>query len=242
MDLIKATLRIYRFALLQSAALLRKNWKVVFAPLVYGALLGAAGALLSPFGLIGGLLLVLAGDACMSSGLHIVENIVKAGRANFHDALSGFGVYLLEIVQISFILWVPLTLLSRTLGSTPNGALVLLFIEVLLYVFLNAVPELMYQSRTSGLELLSGSGRFIMENWVEWLAPNLAFLAAGYFILKRFSTVVQHLPFPAGALIVASVSGAALAYLMIFRGVLFAELNGTTRRSRVYRYKTSHWD
>jgi len=243
MDLVKATLWIYRYALLQSLRLLKKNWRVIFAPLAYGTVLWMGGALLTPFGMIGGLLLVLISDACMSSGLHLIENIVKTGKASFQDGMRGFGVHLWEIVQISFILWVPLTLASRTLGSTPNGPLLLLFIQLLIYIFLNAVPELMYQSHASGIELLPASGRFILENWLEWLAPNLVVLAAGYLLVEGFLTIVQPLPSPVATFLVLSVSGGALMVLMIFRGILFAELDGTTRRSRVYRYKTktNHW-
>jgi hypothetical protein len=241
MDLLQATLSIYRFAVLQSADRLRKNWAVIFAPLGYGIILSISSALLAPFGIIGGLLLILASDACMSSGLHLIENIVNNGRANLQDGLRGFGVHLWEIVQISFILWVPLTLASRALGPTPNGPLLLLFIQILLYIFLNAVPELMYQSRAQGIELLPASFHFIMENWLEWLAPNLAVLAVGYFLVEGLSTLVEPLPFPVATFIVLSVSGGALMYWMIFRGILFAELNGTTRRSRVYRYKTDRW-
>lgn len=244
MDLVKATLWIYRYALLQSVRLLKQNWGVVFAPLAYGTVLWMAGALAAPFGMIGGLLLVLAGDACMSSGLHLVENIVKAGKANFQDGVRGFGVHLWEIVQISFILWVPWTLASRTLGMTPNGALLLLFLQILVYIFLNAVPELMYQSQASGIDLLPASGRFIMENWLEWLAPNVAVLALGYLVVEGVLAVAQPLPFPIAPLLALSVSGGFVMALMIFRGILFSELDRTTRRSRVYRYKTktNHWE
>jgi len=244
MDLVKATLWIYRYALRQSLGLFKKNWRVIFAPLAYGTVLWMGGALLTPFGMIGGLLLVLAGDACMSSGLHLIENIVKTGKASFQDGIRGFGVHLWEIVQISFILWVPLMLLSRTLESTPNGPLLLLFIQLLIYIFLNALPELMYQSRAQGIELLPASGRFILENWLEWLTPNLVILAAGYLLVVGFLTIVQPLPSPVVTFLALSVSGGALMVLMIFRGILFAELDGTTRRSRVYRYKTktNHWE
>jgi hypothetical protein len=37
-------------------------------------------------------------------------------------------------------------------------------------------------------------------------------------------------------LIVAFVFGLCLTYVMAFRGFLFAELHGTTRRSRIYRF------
>jgi hypothetical protein len=62
--------------------------------------------------------------------------------------------------------------------------------------------------------------------------------------VEGFLTVVQTLPSPVATFLVLSVSGGALMYLMIFRGILFTELDGTTRRSRVYRYKTktNHWE
>jgi hypothetical protein len=239
MDSIKATLWIYRFACLRAARLLGKNWPVVFAPLVYSILLWIAGRTLGPFGFVGGLLLVLAFDACLSSGLHLIENVVNTGKANLQDAVRGFGAHFWDIVQVSFILWIPLTLASRILGSTPDGALLLLFIQIVLLIFLNAVPELMYQSRLPALELLAASGRFILENWIEWLVPNLLLFAAGYVLVRTVAVASRGLPEPLAMVAVFSAAGCALAYGMIFRGVLFAELNGTNRRSRVYRYKAN---
>jgi len=51
----------------------------------------------------------------------------------------------------------------------PNGPLLYLGVQILLYVIFNAVPELIYQGRVSGLALLSASYQFIVENWIEWL-------------------------------------------------------------------------
>jgi hypothetical protein len=36
------------------------------------------------------------------------------------------------------------------------------------------------------------------------------------------------------------IVGLGLAYFMTFRGFLFAQLHGTTRRSRLYRYKAQN--
>ena len=94
METIKATLWIYRIAFTRSGQLLRENWAVVFAPLAYSVFLSVAAIFLIPLGLVGGLLLLLATNACMSSGLHLLENILNSRRADVNNFLKGFTVYL----------------------------------------------------------------------------------------------------------------------------------------------------
>jgi hypothetical protein len=101
---------------------------------------------------------------------------------------------------------------------------------------LNPVPEFIYQTRTTGLELLSASYNFIVENWLEWLLPNVVLTAAGYMLLRILQGFIWVLPPLVQWFIIAFVAGLFLTYFMTFRGFLFAELHGTTRRSRVYRY------
>jgi hypothetical protein len=110
-------------------------------------------------------------------------------------------------------------------------------IQSALYILLNPVPEFIYQTRTSGLELLSASYNFIVENWLEWLVPNILITIAGFFLLRFLSAAIWALPFLVQWFVIAFGLGLFLTYFMTFRGFLFAELHGTTRRSRMYRYK-----
>jgi hypothetical protein len=210
---------------------------VSFAPWVYGALLSIVGLVAAPLGILGGLLLGLATQACISSGLHLIKNIVESGRADFKDFVNGFTVYLWELLGIAFILWIPLRVLALALASIPNGSLIYTLIQIALYILLNPVPELIYQTRSSGVAIISDSYNFIVENWLEWLLPNIAMTIAGYVILQFLSAIAVGLPFGIQLFIVAAGLGLCLTYFMIFRGFLFAELYGTTRRSRVYRYR-----
>ncbi len=237
METIKATLWIYRIAFTRSGQLVRENWAVVFAPLAYSVFLSVAGIFLIPFGLVGGLLLLLASNACMSSGLHLLENILNSRKADVNDFLKGFTVYLWEIVRISFILWIPMMLVSSAMVQTPNGDIIIMFIQIALYIILNAVPELIYQSRASGVELLVASYHFIIENWPEWFAPNIIITFAGWALMQALNPLASVLASPFHIVIIASLIGFFLTYLMIFRGLLFSELNGSNRRARVYRYK-----
>ena len=130
MKLIEATLWLYGTSARQACEGVAKNWIVSFAPLAYGMVMTAAGALAVPFGILGGVLLALASQACLSSGLYLIENIVRIGRTNFDDFIKGFTVYLWELLLIVFILWIPMRLAAVALARVPNGALVFVLTDI----------------------------------------------------------------------------------------------------------------
>ena len=237
LESVKAILWIYRTALGRSVELLVGNWGLIFAPLAYSVVLSIATAIFAPFWLVGGIVMTAAAAACASSGLHVIENVVRMGKVDLNDFIKGFAVYLWEILGIAFILWIPMTLLSRVAYSMPEGPLVLLVVQILLYVILNPVPELIYQTRVSGIALLSASYQFIVDNWIEWFLPNVLIAAAAYLLIGWLNGLAALMPFFLRFFFVASAFGLFLTFLMIFRGLLFSELSGTTRRSRAYRYR-----
>jgi hypothetical protein len=234
---VKALLWIYRTALSRSVELLSRNWGIIFAPLAYSVLLSIAALIFSPFGFVGGMLLTAVAAACASSGLYLLDNILRVGKSHLDDFTKGFSVYLGEVLTIAFILWIPMTLLARVAYTTPEGAFVVLAVRILLYVFLNPVPELIYQSRLSGLQLLSASYEFIVANWIEWFLPNVLITAVGYLLLQWLNEIADYLPFFLKFFFVSAAFGLFLTFLMLYRGVLFGELSGTTRRSRLFRYR-----
>jgi hypothetical protein len=237
MTILQATLWIYLTSLQKSWQCVVKNWVVSLAPLAYGFIMSLAGLVAGLLGILGGFLLGLASQACLSSGLHLIKNMIASGKADFIDFLNGFTAYLWELLTIAFLLWIPLRLAGMALISVPNGDLIYFMIQTALYILLNPVPELIYQTRTSGLELLSASYNFIVENWLEWLVPNILITIAGFFLMRLLYGVVWALPFFVQWFAIAFAFGLFLTYFMTFRGFLFAELYGTTRRSRAYRYK-----
>jgi hypothetical protein len=237
MTILQATLWIYLTALQKSWQSLVKNWVVSFAPLAYGFIMSLAGLLAVPLGIVGGLLLGLVSQACISSGLHLIKNMITTGKTDLNDFLNGFTAYLWDLLTVAFILWIPLRLVGMALGPVPNGDLIYFLIQAALYILLNPVPEFIYQTRTSGLELLTASYNFIVENWLEWLAPNIVITVVGFFLLQFLHGLVWVFPVFVQWFVIALTSGLFLTYFMTFRGFLFAELHGSTRRSRTYRYK-----
>ncbi|MGH7797703.1 MAG: hypothetical protein ACREQ2_22820 [Candidatus Binatia bacterium] len=237
MQTLQVTLWMYASALKRSWECVRKNWVVSFAPIAYGIILAVIASLVAPLGIAGGLLFSLASQACVSSGLFLIKNLIDANTADFNDFLNGFTVYLWELLFITFIIWIPMRVAAVALATVPNGALIYFLIKLVLYIVLNPVPEFIYQTRTTGLELISASYNFIVENWLEWLFPNILLAVAGYFLLAVIEPLLFGLPGFLYFFIYSFIVGLGLTYFMTFRGFLFAELLGTTRRSRLYRYK-----
>ena len=240
MQILQVTLWMYANALRRSWECVARNWVVSFAPIAYAIILAVIASIVSPLGIVGGLLFSLASQACVSSGLFLVKQLVDGKKADFNDFLNGFTVYLWELLGIAFIVWIPLRLLSMGLVGTPNGELIYFLIKLVLYILLNPVPEFIYQTRAAGLELISASYNFIVENWIEWLLPNIVLLALGYFLIEMLEPLLFSLPPFAALFAYAFVAGLGLTYFMIFRGFLFAQLHGTTRRSRLYRYRANN--
>ena len=237
MQILRVTLWIYATALMRAFDCVRKNLVVSLAPLAYSLVLSAAAMIALPLGILGGFLLGLVSQACISSGLYLVKNMIDSGKTDFNDFARGFTVYLWDLITISFILWIPMRLAGMALATVPNGPIIYFCIQIALYILLNPVPELIYQSRTSGLELLGASYNFIVENWIEWLIPNILLAIGGYALLRLFESLLFGLPAFVQLFLDSFGLGLFLTYMMTFRGFLFAELHGTTRRSRIYRYK-----
>ncbi len=237
MQILQVTLWIYAVALKRALECVRKNLVVSFAPLAYSLVLSAAGMIALPLGILGGFLLGFVAVGCASSGLYLVKNMIDSGKTDFDDFVRGFSIYIWELMTFAFMLWIPLRLAEIALATVRNGALVYFCIEIGLYVFLNPVPELIYRGRTSGFELLSASYNFIVENWIEWLVPNIILAAIGYMLLGELQLLLFGLPYFVQLFLRWFALGLFLAYMMTFRGFLFIELYGSSRRSRIYRYK-----
>jgi hypothetical protein len=99
-----------------------------------------------------------------------------------------------------------------------------------IFVFFNAVPELIYLGHHSSLALLAESYSFISANWVEWFPATLVASAVVYaFTMLPFgglAAIVQH-----------AIIGLLVYFTMVMRGLLFIQLAGSSRRSRAFRHR-----
>ena len=230
MSWLTITLALYRRALRRAAELTLRNWPVLGSLFVYAAVMSAATVLAAALGIVGGFLLSLVWAACVGSFLSLVEMIVRSGRVTLDDFRRSAGVYVWDVVGVTFVLWIAFQLLTPALATIPQGRMLLLGLMLIVLVFFNAVPELIYLGRCSSLELLGESYAFIGENWIEWF-PLTVVLGALVLALDALP-VTPLLEWPKLAAVALLVY-----YTMVVRGLLFLELHGSTRRSRAFRHR-----
>jgi len=232
LESLTVTLDIYRRAFARGGALALRNWQVLLSVFVYTAIIYVGGYLAMFVGLIGGFLMSLLISACASSFLYLVEMIVRTNRASWEDFTRSFGVYLWDVVGVSFALWLFWFVVTPILHEVPQGHVAVVAIRLVLVVFFNAVPELIYLGHYGLVNLLSRSYQFVANNWIEWFPPNLLLMAGLYGL---WSIPVGHsLPL---SLAVTAASALFLYFAMVVRGFLFIELDGSTRRARIFRHK-----
>ena len=233
METLKITLSIYAAVLARSADLTLRNWPVFATAFIYLAILDFTMPLAAALGLLGGFVAGLVQAACLASFLYLVEQIVRSSKVTLDDFRRSFGVYLWDVVGVLFVFWIFQMLCVPVLLQTPNGLAILLSIELVGFVLFNAVPELIYFGHHSALELLAESAGFVSENWIEWFPPNL--LAAATFAL------LVDVPMPAnviGSLLHSAVLALFVYFVMVMRGLLFERLYGSSRRSRLFRWRS----
>jgi hypothetical protein len=227
---LTATFGLYRRTLVRAAALTLRNWPVSGSLFVYSAVMSMAMVLAPALGLFGGFLLSLVWAACVGSFLYLVEMMVRTSRVTLDDFRQSAGAYLWDVVGVTFVVWLAFRLVTPALVTIPQGPMLLVGLYLVILVFFNAVPELIYLGRCSSLELLGQSYTFIGENWIEWfpLTVALGVLVLGVAALP----VAPMLGWLKLALVALLVS-----YTMVVRGLLFLELDGSSRRSRAFRQR-----
>jgi hypothetical protein len=223
---------MYRRAFARAWALTLANWPVLVTLFVYSVVVTSAVIVGSLLGFVGGLLVGIVWASCAGSFLYLVEMMVRTSRVSLADFRRSFGAYLWDVMGVLFLLWLFLMVVAPALASLPRGPALLLSAYLLMLVFFNAVPELIYLGHHSSLQLLRESYVFIGENWIEWFPASLGMTAVLYWIS------VPPLPGFLGWVQTALV--ALLVYfVMVVRGLLFLELHDSSRRSRIFRHRTS---
>jgi len=231
------TLEMYRRVFARAATLTAKNWPVLGSIFAYWALLTGANLLLvalgvfgGPLALVGGVALNILRAACFGSFLYLVEMMVQTGRVSLDDFKRSFGVYLWDVVGVMFVFWVIFMVLTPILTQMPQGWTYLALLNLVLFIFFNAIPELIYLGHFSSLALLSESYKFIGSNWIEWFPATVL---AGLFMYAVLRVPgLGSVPFLQDAIIYL-----LLYFAMVLRGLLFLELYNSSYRSRAFRYR-----
>src|SRR6058998_3971397 len=210
---LRDTAALYARVFRRGAELALRNWWVGLVVIVYAVLLGMVAVVTAPLGLVGGLLRYLA----------LVAQVIQTGRIRLGDVPTSFATYFGDLLNVGFVLWGLQLIWTYVLAPVPFVQIVL---GLAVFVFLNAVPELVYVGRHAAAEVLVESYTFISENWIEWFPANVLLLACVLGVLQ--------LPDGPFGLLGAVTFGVVLYFAAIVRGLLFQELSTSSRRGREF--------
>ncbi len=258
MSMVTATLKLYREAARDSIASIRRSfWAAVFLLAAYLGIV-ALSPLLGLAGFAGGFIMFLVYAGLTGWYLSLVEIAVSTRRAvKVGDVRDNVGAYFSEMINIMFIFFLPEFLIGM---ASPEALLVLVPAACLAF---NPIPEMLYQERSGGLEMIKDSAVFMQQNWPEWLGGHvvMAGLLAGvgwalsgvwspewmigaaqmfgpWFGFMHAGAWVLNLgentPLSLGLFVLVFVFAHCF---MVFRGHLYRGLRASSRRGRAWKAK-----
>jgi hypothetical protein len=199
--------------------------------------------------MLGGFLLGFVLALCTSSYLYFIAGVVAGNRMTFAELRESWRPCLNPVMTVLFFFFVVQLALSMILPGMAGAGLISLLINLTLLIVLNPIPEIVYQGRSEGFDMLQESVDFLRENGIEWFAPLVVISLLSFVAPLPFMAVVSQsgnlsaptvggneLLFGSATGILMAIFSAVLFYvLMVFRGLLFRALASGTRRQRLYR-------
>ena len=235
MNLLTVYLRIYADAFRQAVIGIRKNAWTVLLPigLLYANGLASGVVLSIPY--LGQFLVWIVWAAAASCYLYFVGEVVAKSRVKLEEFGRSIRAYFWSVANLFFVFWVA-TLVIGLMVPPPQQPVFTRLLFLAVAILLNAAPEVIYQRGSyGGLETSQRSIQFLQANWIEWGIPNLLLLALWYFLPPNPLGMLGAV----GSILEAVIEGAFLHLVMVFRGFLFAALDGTSHRQRMYRYRST---
>lgn len=232
---MRVMLKVYGECVEQTFRSLKKGPWMVLLPWGYFVALMVGGSLVAPLGMVGGFLLGIFVTMLTSSALYFVGEVVAGHKIRLSEMGTSLFAYFWNVMAVGFVLWIFNLVLAPLLASTPKGGAISMVIQLVLFVLLNAVPEIIYQQgHPSGLAMISRSVTFIHENWIEWFLPAAVLLGVVWAPLSGLSW----LGLGGWAALVGTFTVPLLLMpVMVFRGHLYAVLSTSTPRQRAFKYR-----
>ncbi|HYR55061.1 MAG TPA: hypothetical protein VEM39_03030 [Myxococcaceae bacterium] len=232
MNVLLVYARLYGECLAKAVNGLKKNaWTLLLPAGLLVAWILSAG-LAAPLGFVGGILRQLFMAALTSCYLYFIGEIVAHSRVSVAEIGRSIGAYFWSTVNLFFVIWVAEMIPGFLRINLPAN--LMLALKLIALILLSAAPEAIYQRGTyGGLATIQRSISFLQEHWIEWLLPSAILLAALWWMPEIYGFGLS------GLLINAAVKGATFHLGMVFRGHLFAALDGSTHRQRMFKYRSA---
>ncbi|HVZ75386.1 MAG TPA: hypothetical protein VHJ20_23580 [Polyangia bacterium] len=228
-----------------------RGWLAAVSIPVYTLAFIVAAKMLAPLGIIGSLILGFVSAALCAGYLSLLASVVAGEPIRLRDLKSGMRA-IWDVMSVFFAMWiVSLVLGPIERGAGDNAVAVAGIVQLAIAIFLNALPEVIYNGDGRSFAAFKESASFVMEHPVAWFAPNLVlafvfFWATGTLSLSSPGQVLTQLSELASAQgVLALILGnpywkipvliVFVHYAMVFRGVLYRELRSGSGRMRAFR-------
>jgi hypothetical protein len=201
---------------------------------------GFAVALAAPFGILGGLLLGLVSAALGSCYLYFLGELVGNAKVKVAEVGKSIRAYFWSVLNVLFVYWIASLVLGLVLNHSAQAQGANVALQLVALVLLNAVPEVIYQRQTyGGLATIQRAIEFLQSNWLEWGVPNILLLGGLWLALTRGSFFMTVQLGSLGTVLWSILFGGLCHLVLVFRGYLFGELDGSSHRQRMFRYRTA---
>lgn len=251
--LLKITYRAYLNSLKAAFFITLSSWRSIIIQilllLVLGVLTRIILTIFSGGGLLVSLMLGLLLAYFLSLYLCLIRYGLESEKISFESLkIDSFGLFSPVISALFTLFVIRFTIDFLRIDFISATA------SILLAVFLNPLPEVIYNRGGSFAESFTESFEFIKDNLIEWfLLPFLIILFLIGPSPKAFFEILSINPLYQVEMVLFKLSSFALSpseyiflflillvlyFVMIFRGALFKELR-LGRRARIYREKNA---
>ncbi len=245
MEILKDLLYTNQGVLKSTLNSLRKNWMIIFTGVFYMTATLLLYSIIPLFGLLAGIVMIIATSGLISNYLHLLNCIIKSDRITIQDFKDGFTVYLRKVWGILFFTYVANMgfglLIMPILSRIINPLAAQMSFTFLILIFLNPLPEVVYQKYYHPWDTITYAFQYVKENWLEWFLPNVILMGVLYLITgQQLSGIFNYYVLPTRMLL--SPVGLLLyllgqlwfTFMMIYRGYLFELLSTSNRRKRLF--------
>jgi hypothetical protein len=232
--------RLYRDCARRALVSIGKSPWTLLLPMVLFFAMGLASALVAPLGIAGGFIMGAVVAALGSCYLYFLDELVANAKVKLAEFGKSVGAYFWSVANVLFIYWIASYVLGAILSGSPQARGAGTALAWGAVVLLNAAPEVIYRSHTyGGLATIQRAVHFLQSNWLEWGVPNVLLLAALQVVrTDGLGLLVSELGI-LGLVVWSIVFGGLFHLVMVFRGHLFVELDGSSHRQRMFRYRTA---
>lgn len=179
-------------------------------------------------GYISGLLVYIFKVCILGFIMSILYTGVKDTGSSIVFQDYDFKPFAIKIIQVGFVIYIAQIILS------PIAMNFYFIVTIIAMIVLNALPETIYLEDYDGYNSIKASVEFLKDNALNWGLPNIIIMALIYASIDGVSLFTGLYFSDLKSVIKSVVVILIMGIYLMYRGMLFEILNGSSRRKREF--------